>query len=86
MLMYCRWSQEGGNDAANSDWPDQIGFPPPPDSNPLLAVQYFDTVELTNDRVGGASYSRQAPPPDLTLSLTDNKTKLKRNKIKVKNK
>ena len=40
--MYCRWSQEGGNDAANSDWPDQIASPPPPDSISLLAGQHFD--------------------------------------------
>ena len=42
--MYCRWSQEGGNDAANSDWPDQIGFPPL-DSNQPLAVLYLDKYQ-----------------------------------------
>ena len=63
--MYCRWSQEGGNDAANSDWPDQIGFPPPPDSNPLLAVQYFDKYHCLMCHQYYQTYCQQIVVPSL---------------------
>ena len=47
----------------------------------IFGLNINDGVD--HDRVGGASYWRQVPPPDLTLSLTDNKIKLERNKSRI---